>query len=165
MDIADEYSVLGWVWFGLNRLAYDEETEGPTDPVEGFDIWKREVCQRLRVGPTEYKSSAYNQFKDALKEMEALGAIKRCGPTGERKLARILWLPTEEGQEWWDSKGFDLHGPDRKRDARKGVAQEPPMKKWQDLSEVNGPTRRLIEARVFSGQWEVAFRPRVADED
>lgn len=158
MDVVDDYSVLGWTWLGLHHLGYDEE-EAKLEAVEGFDIWKLYVAPRLRVGPMEYKSAAYTSFKNALKELDTIGAIERCGPAGERKLARILWLPTDKGQEWWDEKGLNLHGPERQKDARTGIAVTPPMKKWQDLSGVNGPTRRLIERMVFSGQWECAFRP------
>lgn len=151
------FTVLGWTWLGLTHLSYDEETEDATEPVEGFEIWKY-VADRLKVGEREFKSGAYNSFKDALRELETLEAIKRCGPAGERKLARITWLPTESGQKWWQEKGLDLHGEDRPRDARTGIAKMPPMGKWLDLSPVNGATRRLIITKIFSGQVQVALR-------
>lgn len=156
-DITDDFTMLGWTWLELNSLGYDEDT-GKVNAVEGFEIWKLKLSSRFRVGVNEFKSSTYAAFKKALAELETLGAIERVGSVGERKLARVKWRPTKVGDAWWHAIGLDLHGPERPKDLRRGIAQPPPMKKWINLATVNGPTRRLIEAKIFSGQWEIAIR-------
>lgn len=154
----DVYTVLGWTWIGLH-IAAEEGNDGELEPVEGYKIWADVVSQRLGVPERDFKSPAYIAFKDALKDLEVLGAFRRIGGENERKVARVKFVKTDKGQEWWDRVGEEANGPDRPQDARSGVAVPPPMKKWIDASTLNGPSRRLLQQKIYSGEWQIAVRP------